>query len=124
MDLRDFHPLATGSLPGVRERSKPDPRRRICDRRRKRSLRSPPSGPPGRLRGVSGAYPGLAPGNAARMMRNHKIHHLVVTSEQQVIGMISSYDLLKLVEGRRFEMKNPSTPKSRGKGKRAKAENF
>jgi predicted transcriptional regulator len=59
---------------------------------------------------------------AARMMRNHKIHHLVVTSEQKVIGMISSYDLLQLVEGHRFEMKNPSTPKSKGKGRRARAE--
>jgi len=59
---------------------------------------------------------------AARIMRNHKIHHLVVTNEKQVIGIISSFDLLKLVEGHRFEMKNPSTPKNKGKGKRAKAE--
>ena len=59
---------------------------------------------------------------AARIMRNHKIHHLMVTSNKQLIGIISSFDLLKLVEGRRFEMKNPSTPKARGKGKRARAE--
>ena len=59
---------------------------------------------------------------AARIMRNHNIHHLVVTSNKKVIGIISSFDLLKLIEGRRFEMKNPSTPKSKGKGKRAKAE--
>jgi len=59
---------------------------------------------------------------AARMMRNHKIHHLIVTQEQKVVGVISSYDLLKLIEGRRFTMKNPPTPKSKGVGKRSKAE--
>ena len=59
---------------------------------------------------------------AARMMRNHKIHHLIVTQEQQVVGVVSSFDLLKLVEGHRFVMKNPPTPKGKGRGKRAKAE--
>jgi len=59
---------------------------------------------------------------AARMMRNHKIHHLLLTHEQQVVGVISSYDLLKLVEGHRYVMKNPSTPRKKGKGKRSKAE--
>ena len=59
---------------------------------------------------------------AARMMRNHKIHHLMVTREQQVVGVISSFDLLKLVEDHRFVMKNPPTPKGKGRGKRAKAE--
>ena len=59
---------------------------------------------------------------AARMMRNHKIHHLIVTQEQKVVGVISSYDLLKLIEGHRFIMKNPPTPKSKGVGKRSKAE--
>ena len=59
---------------------------------------------------------------AARMMRNHKIHHLIVTQEQKVVGVISSFDLLKLVEGHRFVMKNAPTPKSKGVGKRAKAE--
>ena len=43
---------------------------------------------------------------AARIMRNHGIHHVVVTEEQKVVGIISSYDLLKLVEDRRFTMKN------------------
>jgi CBS domain-containing protein len=36
---------------------------------------------------------------AARIMRKRKIHHVVVTHEKQVIGIISSFDLLKLVEG-------------------------
>ena len=57
------------------------------------------------------------------MMRNHKIHHLMVTSEQKIVGVISSFDLLKLVEGHRFVMKNPPTQKSRGRGKRAREEN-
>lgn len=59
---------------------------------------------------------------AARMMRNHKIHHLIVTQEQKVVGVISSFDLMKLIEGHRFVMKNPPTPKSKGMGKRSKAE--
>ena len=59
---------------------------------------------------------------AARIMRNHKIHHLMVTDDKKLIGIISSFDLLKLVEGHRFVIKNPATPKSKGKGKRAKAE--
>jgi predicted transcriptional regulator len=59
---------------------------------------------------------------AARMMHNHKIHHLIVTQEQKVVGVISSFDLLKLIEGHRFVMKNAPTPKSRGVGKRTKAE--
>jgi CBS domain-containing protein len=43
---------------------------------------------------------------AARVMRNHKIHHVVVTHEKQVVGIISSFDLLKLVEDHRFVMKS------------------
>ena len=41
---------------------------------------------------------------AARIMRKHKIHHVIVTDEKAVVGMISSFDLLKLVEGHRFVM--------------------
>ena len=49
---------------------------------------------------------------AARVMRKHKIHHIVVTHEKRVVGIISSYDLLKLVEGHRFVAKSASsTPK-------------
>jgi len=43
---------------------------------------------------------------AARVMRKHKIHHVVVTHEQEVVGIISSFDLLELVEDRRFEAKS------------------
>ena len=58
---------------------------------------------------------------AARIMRNHKIHHVVVTHEKSIVGVISSFDLLKLVEGRRFVMKQAGTP-GKSKGKRGKAE--
>lgn len=52
---------------------------------------------------------------AARVMRNHKIHHVVVTHEQEVVGIISSFDLLKLVEDRRFVSKDAPAPKRRGR---------
>ena len=49
---------------------------------------------------------------AARIMRKNKIHHVVVTHEKRVVGMISSFDLLKLVEGHRFAVKGaPSASK-------------
>jgi CBS domain-containing protein len=48
---------------------------------------------------------------AARIMRKNKIHHLVVTHEKKVVGMISSFDLLKLVEQHRFVMKDAPTKK-------------
>ena len=43
---------------------------------------------------------------AARIMRKHHIHHVVVTHEKKIVGVISSFDLLKLVEDHRFAMKN------------------
>ena len=55
---------------------------------------------------------------AARVMRNHKIHRVVVTHEKKVVGMLSAFDLLKLVEGRRFVAKNPPTTSSRKGAKR------
>jgi len=53
---------------------------------------------------------------AARMMRKHKIHHAVVTHEKKVVGMISSLDLLKLVEDHRFVMKQGPDQKKRTAG--------
>jgi len=55
---------------------------------------------------------------AARIMRNHRIHRLVVTDEQKVVGVISAYDLLELVEDHRWVAKNPPSP-SRKKSKRS-----
>lgn len=61
------------------------------------------------------------PSKAARIMRRNKIHHVVVTHEKKVVGILSTFDLLKLVEGHRFVMKNaaPAATKGKGKGKRA-----
>lgn len=55
---------------------------------------------------------------AARVMRNHGIHRVVVTHEQRVVGMLSAFDLLKLVEGHRFVAKNAPTPSKRKSKKR------
>jgi len=54
---------------------------------------------------------------AARMMRNHKINHLIVTDEKKVVGVLSAHDLLKLVENHRFVMKNPPTPSKKKKSR-------
>ncbi len=56
---------------------------------------------------------------AARVMRNHGIHRVVVTHEQKVVGMLSAFDLLKLVESHRYVEKNPPTPSKRKGAKRA-----
>ena len=58
---------------------------------------------------------------AARIMRNHKIHHLVVTKDKKLMGIISSFDLLKLVENHRYVAKNNSAARN-PTGKRNKAE--
>jgi CBS domain-containing protein len=55
---------------------------------------------------------------AARVMRNHRIHHLVVTHEQKVTGILSTFDLIKLVEGKRFVMKNAGSASTRKQKKR------
>ncbi len=53
---------------------------------------------------------------AAKIMRRNKIHHVVVTHEKQVVGIISSLDLLELVEGHRFTVKNaPSHQRKKGR---------
>lgn len=51
--------------------------------------------------------------HAARLMRNHGIHHVVVTQEKKVAGVLSSFDLLKLVEQRRYVAKPGPTPSVR-----------
>lgn len=53
----------------------------------------------------------------ARMMRNRKIHHVVVTHEKRIIGVLSAFDLLKLVEEHRWVPKNkpPRTTPRRGR---------
>ena len=54
---------------------------------------------------------------AARMMRNHQIHHLIVCKDKKMIGVLSSFDLLKLIENHRFSIKN-SPPRSKKANKR------
>jgi len=55
---------------------------------------------------------------AARVMRNHHIHRVVVTHEQQVIGILSTFDLLKLVEDHRYQAKPAPTESTRHGSKR------
>ena len=55
---------------------------------------------------------------AARVMRNHKIHHVVVTHEQMVVGVLSAFDLLKLIEAHRYVEKNAPTKSARKSVKR------
>lgn len=55
---------------------------------------------------------------AARVMRNHRIHRVIVTHEQKVVGVLSAFDLLDLVAGHRFVMKNPPTRSTRKGAKR------
>ena len=52
---------------------------------------------------------------AARIMRNHKIHRLVVTDEQKVVGVITTFDLLELVQDHRWVLKNPPSESQRKK---------
>jgi len=39
---------------------------------------------------------------AAKIMLKHKIHHVLVTHEKELVGIISSFDLLKLIESNKF----------------------
>jgi len=54
------------------------------------------------------------PSLAARVMRNQGIHHVVVTHEQEIVGILTSFDLLRLVEDHRFVMKNAPTRSTKG----------
>lgn len=58
---------------------------------------------------------------AARIMRNHHVHHVVVTNEGRISGIVSSFDLLRLVEDHRFTMKNAPTPSRRKQRRDAEA---
>jgi CBS domain-containing protein len=40
---------------------------------------------------------------AARLMREKKLHHLVVVDGKKAIGIVSSFDLLRLVEEKKEE---------------------
>ncbi len=55
---------------------------------------------------------------AARIMRNRRIHRVVVTHEQKVAGVISAFDLLELVESHRWVAKKPPSQARRKKPRR------
>lgn len=59
---------------------------------------------------------------AARIMRKHHIHHVIVTEKNEVVGLVSAYDLLQLVEDHRFVVKNPPDVSSKKKGGRRRQE--
>lgn len=40
---------------------------------------------------------------AAQVMKKNHIHHLVVTLDKKVVGVISTYDLLKVISEHRFK---------------------
>lgn len=56
---------------------------------------------------------------AARLMRNHRVNHVVVTHEKNIVGILSSFDLLKLVEEHRFTAKQSHKNTAKGKSSRA-----
>ena len=60
--------------------------------------------------------------DAARLMLSKHIHHLIVTNEQKIVGILSSFDILHLVADKRFVMKEPATRRKRGGGGRRKSE--
>lgn len=60
-------------------------------------------------REVQTVTPYADPALAARLMRKHGIHHLVVTHEHKVVGVLSTFDLLELVEDRRFVARNAAS---------------
>ena len=54
-------------------------------------------------------------GAAARVVRKRRIHHLVVTHKKKVTGIISSFDLLKLIQGLRFTAKSAAKAEKRSR---------
>lgn len=44
--------------------------------------------------------------DAARLMRSKRLHHLLVTSEDEVVGIISSFDLLRVIENNGFRARS------------------
>ena len=59
---------------------------------------------------------------AARVMRNHHVHRVIVTHEQKIVGILSAFDLLQLVEDHRFVMKPGPGQKKRKRGVHGRAD--
>lgn len=47
---------------------------------------------------------------AAKLMRKNKIHHLIVIDKKKLAGVISTFDLLQLIDSKRFVIRNAPTP--------------
>ena len=47
---------------------------------------------------------------AAKMMRKHHVHHLVVVDEKRIAGILSSFDLLLVLEDKRATKKHDRKP--------------
>jgi CBS domain-containing protein len=60
---------------------------------------------------------GEGPHIAARVMRNHHVHHVLVVRDKRVTGMLSTFDLLRLVEDHRYVAKNPPTAARQATGR-------
>lgn len=45
-------------------------------------------------------------GVAAGVMRKKKLHHLLVTDDDEIVGILSSFDLLKVVEENGFRVRS------------------
>ncbi len=58
------------------------------------------------------------PYQSVKHVRNHGIQRVVVTHEQKVPGMLSAFDLLKLVGSHRYVAKYAPTQSKRKGGKR------
>lgn len=54
---------------------------------------------------------------AAKVMQNYKIHHVLVTHEKEIVGIVSSFDLLKLLDDNKYVPKNPPTKSKKKKEK-------
>lgn len=63
-------------------------------------------------------HPGDGPHVAARIMRNHHLHHVVVVDGGKVVGMVSTFDLLRLVEDHRYQARQAPTPPRRAASRR------
>lgn len=63
-------------------------------------------------------HPADGPHVAARIMRNHHIHHVLVVDHHEVVGIVSAFDLLELVEEHRFVAKAAPTPSRRSAARR------
>ena len=48
-------------------------------------------------------------GDAAHLMQDEHTHHVVVTAQNAVVGILSSFDFLKLMDGKRFVV-HPLSP--------------